>query len=142
VTAASRQPSAFSSDAAAAAAASRLAGLDEVAPGLAIRLPLGLVDQVVLRQQVAHRLGGLGADADPVLDAVFLQFELAGLVLGHRVVPAEILDHATIAPGALVDRVDAVEGPVTAAKSLHANANHGQSPRGSSGDPRRAGRQV
>ncbi len=59
-------------------------------------------------QQLQHGLGGLGTDAEPVLRALRVDLDEAGVFL--RVIPADDLDGAAVAAIARVGDGDAVLG--------------------------------
>src|SRR5690606_1831908 len=78
--------------------------------------------------QVADRVRGLGPDLDPVLDALFVEVDLLGLILRQRVVPAELFDEAPVAPGAAVHGVQAIERAVVTTDAGEAETNQGRPP--------------
>src|SRR5436190_1677310 len=69
-------------------------------------LALELLPVAGLAQQGHHRLAGLGADGQPVLDPVGVDLDQRGFLL--RVVGPDVLDGATVALGARVGHDDAV----------------------------------
>ncbi len=68
-----------------------LAGLEALAVVLAVLFPGLDIDQAALREEVADGVGGLGADAEPVLDPLFVELDLLGGILLDGVEPAEVV---------------------------------------------------
>src|SRR5262249_27059543 len=83
---------------------------------------LGFLEEVL--EQGGDLVGWLGADAQPVLDAVRLQLDALRLVLHHRVVGSEFLDQPAVARLATVDRHDPEKWTVLPSQHLHANTTH------------------
>src|SRR5690606_28992521 len=66
-----------------------------------------------LAQESTNRVGGLGSDADPVVDARAVESDCA--ILGHRVVGPELLEEAPIPGRASVGGDDSVKGALLGA---------------------------
>jgi hypothetical protein len=89
--------------------------LDQLLPGRRVAVkPL---------QERADRPGRLGADAQPVVDAIDVDAELL-VVGGDRVEPPQLLDHAAVARASAVHRAEAIERAMAATKALQSENNH------------------
>src|SRR5579872_4696452 len=72
-----------------------------------------LLDQPGIAEEAGHPLARLGADAQPMLDALFLQGHALGMAaLQHRIVGAELLDEAAVARAARIGDDDRIERPL------------------------------
>ena len=71
-----------------------------------------------------HKVGccsaGLGADGEPVVYALGVEFDLFVGVFGDGIVPAELFYDATITRGSFVDCVEAIEWAVRSSEPLEA----------------------
>jgi hypothetical protein len=76
----------------------------EVKMGGSLRLVIG--DEAQVAQQNVHRLGRLGANAEPVRRALLVHLD--GGRLGQRVVEPDLLDDAAVTLRAAVRRHDAI----------------------------------
>jgi len=96
---------------------------------LGARLGPGLGVDAGLFEEAFDRLAGLGADAEPIFDAVAVHVELRLFALGERVIEAQFLDHPAVAGRADVHCVDPVRRPIPASKSLESQLyRHGYPP--------------
>jgi len=76
-----------------------------------------------LREEDLHRLGRLGADAEPVLDPLRGEFHPVFFFRQVWVVAAQLLDDLAIAGLTVVDGHDAVVVAMGSTHLFHANAN-------------------
>ena len=73
-------------------------------------------------EEAQHTIGRLGADGQPVRDAVGVELHTLGRILRQqRIVGADLLDEAAIAGCAAVGDDDAVIGPLLGATASEAN---------------------
>ena len=99
------------------------------APGLIVIVLggflLGFVRAVgaVLLDQHRDLLAWLGADAQPIVDAIGLQHGSGVGVGDARVIRSQFLQNATIAGRPFVDGTNAIERPMGSAHFLHANSD-------------------
>src|SRR5690606_11927356 len=87
------------------------------------RRGLRLADAGAL-EELGHRIAGLGALAEPVLDPLALEIGLQVRVLVSRIIQSEFLDHAAVAARPLIHGCQPITRPVAATRSLQPNAYH------------------
>ena len=87
--------------------------------GFCLRLALGQARGV---EEARHAVGRLRADAEPVLDALEVELDAVGVVLGQqRIVRADLLDVAPVARRGGFGHDDVVVGPLLGAPTREAD---------------------
>ena len=91
---------------------------------LGLLAPFRKLNDIGRTQEPSDPVGGLGAMAEPMADAVFFEDKTLGMILGnHRVVGAETLDKTAIARAARIGHHDAIIGTLFGATPGQSDSN-------------------